>query len=76
MRDIRTEQWHAFTVWVTILFLFRGTEPFDKQGVGLMYSLAGNPLRWDIAVILALLIMTVIYGLYIGYSIWKYVQDK
>jgi hypothetical protein len=112
----------AFTVWVTILFLLRGTEPFDKQGVsfaavvlfylvggatggviagvlwpltkwragaylvgllvalvvstGLMFLLEGNPLSWGIAVILTILIMTVIYGLYIGYQIWKYVQDK
>lgn len=112
----------TFTAWVTILFLFRGTEPFDKQGVnfasvvafylvggatgglvagilwpltkwragaylvgllvafvvsiGLMYSLAGNPLSWDIAVTLTIPILTVIYGLYIGYQLWKYVQDK
>jgi hypothetical protein len=112
----------TFAAWVTILFLFRGTEPFDEQGVnfasvvvfylvggatgglvagilwpltkwragaclvgllvafvvsiGLMYLLAGNPLSWDIAVILTILIMTVIYGLYIGYQLWKYVQAK
>lgn len=111
----------VFTVWVTILFALRGTEPFDKQGVtfasvvlfyllggatggliagalwpltrsragaylvgilvafvvaaGLMFLLAGSPLRWDMAAILTILTMTLIYGLYIGYHIWKYVQD-
>lgn len=112
----------ALTVLVTVLFLFGGTEPFDKQGVsfaavvafylvggaagglvagilwpltkwragaylvgllvalivsiGLMYVLAGNPLNWDIGVIITILIMTAIYGLYTGYQLWKYVQDK
>jgi MFS family permease len=111
----------VFTIWVTILFAFRGTEPFDKQGItlasvvlfyllggatggliagalwpltrwragaylvgvlvafvvatGLMYSLEGDPLRWNIAAVLTILTMTVIYGLYIGYHIWKYVRD-
>ena len=107
----------GFVIWVVVLYLLRGPEPFENIGIGLVpaiifylaggataglivgllwpiakqrvgaylvslltsfvlsfgmgIQLSGNPVTWDYTAWLTLPIMTLVFGLAFGNSIWK-----
>jgi hypothetical protein len=57
----------AYSVGLVVVFVL---------SLGVMTLLAWNPLKWDLGPVLTVPIVTVIFGLYAGHSIWKSVTEE